>query len=240
MKFKLSAIEMDTSIQTRTHIDMATVNEYAERMVEGDTFPPVELYGTKDRAWIADGWTRIMAAQSMTFKDIDANLHPGGRTDALKAALSANTKHGQPRKRQDVDRVIELALKEFGKLSDRALGEMCGVADVTIAAHRPKDNCKSLAVETRIGKDGKTRKLPKAKESPASDPPADLLDDEPAMEPAEKAPEPATEPMRKPGPPCRGMQMARIAIMKLGEITKDDTEREEAFATVKEWINEHE
>lgn len=127
MNFKLASIELDTSIQCRANIDTGVVNDYAERMSAGDTFPPVELYGTKDKAWIADGWHRVMAAISMTFVDIEANLHAGGRADALKAALGANLTNGLRRTNADKRRVIDFALKEFPKLSDRAIAEMCGV-----------------------------------------------------------------------------------------------------------------
>ena len=42
------------------------------------------------------------------------------------------------------------------------------------------------------------------------------------------------------GPPCFGMQFARIAIMKLEQIAADDSERIRAFAQVKGWIEDNE
>lgn len=44
-----------------------------------------------------------------------------------------------------------------------------------------------------------------------------------------------TQPLR---PPAIGMQFARIAVMKLEEITEDDTERQQAFDYVRRWIDE--
>jgi ParB-like chromosome segregation protein Spo0J len=41
------------------------------------------------------------------------------------------------------------------------------------------------------------------------------------------------------GPPRDGMQFARIAIMKLEEIRDNDTERAQAFVTVREWLDDH-
>ena len=81
MRLKLSCIEMDTSIQCRASIDTATVSEYAERMTEGDAFPPVVVYGTAQKCWIADGWHRIMAANQIGLLDIEATVTPGGRID---------------------------------------------------------------------------------------------------------------------------------------------------------------
>ncbi len=40
--------------------------------------------------------------------------------------------------------------------------------------------------------------------------------------------------------PCDGLQFARMAILDLKQIKKNDTERKDAFNLVKEWINENE
>lgn len=40
--------------------------------------------------------------------------------------------------------------------------------------------------------------------------------------------------------PCDGLQFARMAILDLKQIKKNDTERKDAFNMVKEWINENE
>jgi ParB-like chromosome segregation protein Spo0J len=39
--------------------------------------------------------------------------------------------------------------------------------------------------------------------------------------------------------PCLGMKFAKIAIINLGEIATNDMQRQEAFAAVKGWIDEH-
>ena len=44
----------------------------------------------------------------------------------------------------------------------------------------------------------------------------------------------------KLGPPCRGLQMARLAILNLEEIRPDDVERLPAFDLVKKWVADHE
>ena len=152
MRLKLSSIEMDTSIQCRASIDTATVSEYAERMTEGDAFPPVVVYGTAQKCWIADGWHRIMAANQIGLLDIEATVIPGGRIDALKAALSANSAHGIRRTNQDKRRAVEIALREFGKLSTAALSDLCGVSRPFVESLRPKD---ATVASLRTGADGK-------------------------------------------------------------------------------------
>jgi hypothetical protein len=46
---------------------------------------------------------------------------------------------------------------------------------------------------------------------------------------------PAERPNERP--PCDGMQFAQMAIMDLEKISREDTEREQAFETVTRWIN---
>lgn len=227
MQIDLSAIELDTSIQCRATIDTGIVNEYAERMSEGDRFPPVDLYGSKSRCWIGDGWHRILAAKQNGEKGIAAQLHAGGRADALRAALASNVVHGHRRTNADKRRCVEIAIKEFPKLSSRAIAEMCGVSHTFVEGVRPEptgNRCQSR----RTSQDGRER---------------------PARR--EKAPEPDSEPMtpdytghdtalRTPTGPSNGMQLARIAVMKLEEIRDDDLERQQAFQHVRSWLNARE
>lgn len=179
-RIDLRAIELDTSIQCRAAIDTATVNEYAERMAAGDRFPPIDVYGTKGKCWIGDGWHRVLAAREKAAESIAANLYPGGRVDALKAALSANAVHGQRRTNADKQRCVEIALREFPKLTDPAIGELCGVDHKTVAAQRP--TLGTSQPESRTGRDGKqypARREPKApaelapKPAPATSMPRD-------------------------------------------------------------------
>jgi hypothetical protein len=53
---------------------------------------------------------------------------------------------------------VEVALAEFGNLSDREIAKVCAVGAPLVGSMRP--NCNPLTVETRLGADGKTRKLP--------------------------------------------------------------------------------
>lgn len=51
---------------------------------------------------------------------------------------------------------------------------------------------------------------------------------------------PNKKPLRPIGPPRDGLQFARIAIMNLEQIKKNDIERKEAFEVVKGWIKNNE
>lgn len=231
MNIPLASIQMDTSIQCRASINMETVNDYADRMTEGDEFPPVVLFGTKDKCWIGDGWHRVMGAQQCEFLDIPADLRKGDRKDALKYALGANASHGQRRTNEDKRRCVELAIAEWPKLTHQQVADLCGVGKSFVHSLRSqfstKENCPQP--ETRVGKDGKTYPTSKPRNKPEPEP-----EEEWPNEDYEDEPEP--EPRRVLGPPCRGMLLAENAIWQLGQIEDNDAEREQAFDYVEDWI----
>jgi hypothetical protein len=228
---KISSIELDTSIQCRAAIDSAVVNEYAEKMESGDKFPPVVLFGTSEKSWIGDGWHRVLAARQIGAERISSELKPGGRPAALKYALGANAAHGHRRSNADKRRCVEIALKEFGSLSSRAIAEMCGVGDDLVLSMRKQvpENGTSHTDKVVTGKDGKQYSSRKGGDSGHS------------QRSAPSSSEPSTkEPKRHVGPPCDGMNFARLAIIQLEQIRPEDTERQQAFNHVKQWIKEHE
>lgn len=238
MNIALSAIQRDTSIQTRAEINMETVNSYAEAMTEGAKFPPVVLFGTEGKCWIGDGWHRVMAAEQIDAMDIPAELRDGGRVDALKHALGANAVHGQRRTNADKRRCVELAIKEFASLSSRAIAELCGVSKTFVENIRPSEV--ATVATCRTGADGKQYPATRRTSKPATP------EEEEAMyfekEEKERKQADTGNAKQKPikrGRPCNGMQFARMAVLDLEQITDDDTERVEAFEFVKEWINEN-
>ncbi len=158
-KLALDAIRLDAGIQTRAHIDDCTVAEYSEAMLRGDRFPPVVVFGHNGDLVLADGWHRVRAARRARLPHLTAEVHPGDRKDALRFALDCNQAHGLRRSNADKRRCAEIALAQFGNLSDRLLAEMCGVSVQTIGNVRPQlSNLDSSP--PRLGKDGKVRTLP--------------------------------------------------------------------------------
>jgi len=224
VKVGLAAVSLDTSIQCRAAIDTAVVNEYAERMEAGDIFPPIDVYGSKVKCWIGDGWHRGLAALQRGAESIEARLHAGGRVDALKHALGANALHGHRRTNADKRRCVEIALREFPKLSSRAVARMCGVSHVFAESLRPQVETVTTSPEERTGQDGKQYPRRRAEPEP-QEPEADA--------------EPVIERNRVLGPRLLGMQYARLALMDLEQIRDDDVERDAAFECVLAWISDH-
>ena len=141
-------------------------------------------FKTGDEMILADGFHRVMAARQNGFKDILADVRPGGRADALRHALSANAAHGLRRTNQDKRHSVQLALQEWPKLSDRELAKICAVSDHFVGDVRKESTAnESQLLQARIGADGKKRKLPAKKKTKAVHP--TTLPPEP--EPAEPA-----------------------------------------------------
>jgi hypothetical protein len=232
----IESVQLDTSIQCRAGSDSAVVGEYAERMKMGDVFPPIDVYGTEARCWIGDGWHRVLAALQRGEETIMARVTAGGRIDALKHALSANSRHGQRRTNADKRRAVEIALREFPKFSSRAIAEMCGVSSDLVDRTRPQ--LPDSGSSTRTGLDGKdrpARRLVPVREEPSYEEPSierPRFDEGPAVTIIQE------KPAKKLAPPSNGLQFAQMAIMDLEQIRSDDVERAAAFDLVKRWIDE--
>lgn len=154
----LSEIRPDSATQVRVAIDQSLIAEYAEKMSQGIKLPPIDLFLDGETYLIGDGWHRFLAAQRNGDVTMLANVHDGGRSAAIKFALGANVSHGLRRSNADKRRAVEIALREFANMSDRAIAELCGVSPSTVSPLRPKPSVSNLdTIETpsvRIGRDG--------------------------------------------------------------------------------------
>lgn len=238
---QLDAIKERHETQCRVSLDGATVTRYAEAMGAGVKFPPVVLFGTIAECWNGDGGHRIAAAEMNGEEEIEAILIPGTRKDALKHALGANCEHGKPRTNEDIKRTVELAIENFGDKTHDELAEMCNVSKSTIERYRrAKVVSEDLCPEPRVVTRGNGRPYT-VNPRPAPEPDAeDYIDEQ--VDDFHQEEDDQPERKRRPNlpPPCMGKHHAWAAIRCLEEIKPNDIEREEAFATMKEWINDHE
>jgi hypothetical protein len=170
---QLSQIVTTAGTQIRASIDDGSVGEYADAMNDGAVFPPVVVFHDGSDYVLADGFHRVMAASRNGFKDIEADVRKGTKSDALKFALGANTTHGLKRTNADKRRSVDLALAEWPKLSAREIARICAVSDPFVGELMAERQPLTVSSSTRIGKDGKTRKLPakKSKPQPTEEPP---------------------------------------------------------------------
>jgi hypothetical protein len=157
---ELSRITVDADLQCRAEVDEATVTDYAGRMKAGDAFPPLVVFDVDGQCLLVDGWHRHPAALKAGLTEFPVEVHQGTRNDALRYALQANATHGLPRTNRDKRRAVALAVDEFPKDSDRAIADLCKVSHVFVGNIRRELETVTSSV-TRLGRDGKKRKLPK-------------------------------------------------------------------------------
>jgi hypothetical protein len=158
----LTAILFDFATQVRAENNSHIIDEYADRMKEGDIFPPADVFDEGNgRYWIGDGWHRLLSAQQQRAATFACVVHPGGREAAIKHALGANAQHGLKRSNADKRKAIEVALKEFSLMSDRQLAGLCAVHHDTVAVARSQlAESASSPPSPRLGADGRIRKMP--------------------------------------------------------------------------------
>jgi hypothetical protein len=155
-KILLTNIRLDGGTQPRKELDDSLVQHYKERLLEGDQFPPIEIYFDGKSYWPSDGFHRFHAHKQSGYKDIAATINKGTKRDAWLASLQANSKHGKPRTPEERRHVVQLALEdiELGDMSDTQIAVICDVSNNTVGRVR-----KALGLEKTptVGKDGKRR-----------------------------------------------------------------------------------
>lgn len=173
-KLKVTEIVTDAGTQVRAGLNGGTVADYAEALAEGAKFPPVVVFHDGSRFIAADGFHRIQAAIQTGAALIECEVRTGGKTEALKFALGCNAHHGLRRTNADKRHAVGLALREFPTASNAAIAEMCLVGHELVAEIRksqlvdnqqnqmdqPYDSVGLRPPPTRVGLDGKERRLP--------------------------------------------------------------------------------
>jgi len=134
----VNSIVMDLRCQPRKQVDPAVIDEYAESMKSGASFPPVTVFSDGQHRWLADGFHRVHAAKQMGALTIEADVRDGTIRDAILHAVGANADHGLRRKNDDKRRAVETLLNdpEWAKWSDREIARRCAVTHPLVASIR--------------------------------------------------------------------------------------------------------
>lgn len=159
-------------LQSRAIVSQSYIDEIAERMVAGDKFPPIPVIQNDEQSWLPDGLHRLEGATKAGV-EIAVDFIKGTQDDAIKMACSANIRHGLRQTNSDKRRAVALAIKRLGDISDEAISDLCGVSRRFVVDQRRfiKEEEKARPVngsqvakkqpETRVGLDGKRRRMPK-------------------------------------------------------------------------------
>lgn len=135
----LSAIRTDGGTQPRAAIDFAIVEEYAQALATGATFPPAVVFFDGTDYWLADGFHRVHAHKTVDLAEIACDVRQGTRRDAILFSVGANAAHGMRRTNEDKRRAVLTMLgdSEWAAGSDREIAKKCAVDEKTVARYRP-------------------------------------------------------------------------------------------------------
>lgn len=172
MNINLDKIIISGGTQSRDKIDENVVADYADAMLAGVQFPPLEVFHDGVSYWLADGFHRYFAAKRAGSPGFKCNLHEGTLREAVLFSLGANKSHGLQRSAATKRKIVIAMLSdiEWQDWSDREIAKQCGVSHPFVAAMRKEVG--STKTETKYKRDGKTvvRKEPeKQEESPAAE-----------------------------------------------------------------------
>ena len=155
----LNQIKLDQKIQPRVNLSESTIKEYAEDILMGAKFPPVDLFFDGEINWLADGYHRYHAMKKAEKDSIKANIHEGKHRDAILFSVKANANHGLRRTNEDKNRAVEKLLidPEWRQWSDVVISEHCCVSQPFVSKFRKNLSYNGFkSTSTRKGKDGRT------------------------------------------------------------------------------------
>jgi hypothetical protein len=219
---KIDTLELDPRLQWRDALCEEHVETMAEHLAEpGYHLPAIEIVkGEKD--WVWNGFHRIAAYKKAGRKEIPVKITDGDFQKARKLSYGANGDNGLPRRRDEVARLVQSALKEFPEMSDSEISKLCGVHHTTVGRARKKLSCAVAqdAPATRtVTRNGKTYPMQVGnigKAQPKPDP-VPGWDDEPEgirpdPPPANRLPDPPA----KPQPASNGTHHAN-GVLRVGD-----------------------
>lgn len=178
-------VRTDGGTQTRSGLNMFTVDSYAESMKEGVVFPPIVTYYDGAEYWLADGFHRLAAAERAGHSAIDCEIRQGTRRDAILYSVGANANHGLQRTRDDVRRAIDLLLRddEWRGWSDSAIAGKVGCNHKTVGSRRAELVAAGEIEDSGIRKtaNGRVMDTSKIGDGPSEVPTASMLTPAPTI-----------------------------------------------------------
>lgn len=184
IRCKLSEIRVDGGTQPRTGLNEAVVQEYAEAMLAGQSFPAMVCFWDGTSRWLASGFHRYFAHQSAGAVEVDVEQRLGTKRDALLYAVGTNYDHGLRLSHDDKRKAVRLVLEddEWGQWTDRRIAEVTNTSPTFVGKVRASlkpaepssvhvDTTPEVRKAVRGGKEMEVTVKPRAAEpEPAADP----------------------------------------------------------------------
>lgn len=131
---------------------------HIKRLAEMDTpLPPILVDERTMR--VIDGMHRLMAASLQGRETIDVIFFDGSEADMFLRAVQENVTHGLPLSQADRRAAAERIIETHPNMSDRAIGQIAGLAAKTVASIRKRSAVSAPQPSGRMGMDGKVRPL---------------------------------------------------------------------------------
>jgi len=181
MQLKLTQIKTDGGTQPRAGLDQFVIDDYAQAMAGGATFPPVVVFYDGANYWLADGFHRAKATGQAGLEMVEAEVRQGTRRDAVLFSVGANATHGLRRTNADKRRAVETLLTdgEWSRWSDNEIARKCAVSQHYVSNLRPLFTQNVLSERTYTTKHGTVATMNTASigksPSPSTPPPAPLV-----------------------------------------------------------------
>jgi hypothetical protein len=146
-------IRIDGGTQAREELNQEAVADYAEKMRDGEVFPPVSVFFDGSEYWLVDGFHRYFATKSNGKTSIDAEVENGTLKEAVRASWKANGKRGLNLNSADTKKImLAMFVDEVTKTwSNRQIAEYVGVSHSTV--NRLKSSLEQRSTEPKPVKD---------------------------------------------------------------------------------------
>jgi hypothetical protein len=153
---------IDGGTQARVKLNQEVVSQYAEKMREGEIFPPVTVFFDGSTYWLADGFHRYFGAKSNGKTSLDADVQNGTLDDAILFAFSANGRRGLTMTDEDNRNIIYAMLRhpEWKKWTNAEIAKHVGVSKMTVGRVKSTMEIKDEDVKKKYkDKDGIEREM---------------------------------------------------------------------------------
>ena len=151
---KLSQITLDPKLMMRKELNQEIVDEYAQAMLDGDTFPDIVIFNDGEHNYLVEGFKRYHAAKQSGLEIINADVQMGTYDDAFDYALTvANRKNGEHYSNEDKRFQLSMALEvpRYKEKSDRELARILKVSNPFVSKMRKATGNQPEAIAIKRG-----------------------------------------------------------------------------------------